>query len=212
MKKYLISFLVLYSSLLFGSSQLMAKPQQTILVFGDSLSAAYNIPTEKGWVSLLQDFFNQKNMPIKVINASISGETTGGGLLRLEKQLQLHQPNIVILELGGNDGLRGLDLVTTRDNLTQMVEMSRQHSSKVLLAGIRIPPNYGRTYTQRFTAIYDDLAKLQDVALIPFILEQVATKDEFMQGDGIHPNEKAQPLIVETVREYLSPLLTEKSN
>lgn len=201
-----------YSSLLFGSSQLTAKTQQTILVFGDSLSAAYNIPTEKGWVSLLQDFFNQKNMPIKVVNASISGETTGGGLTRLEKQLQLHQPDIVILELGGNDGLRGLDLVRTRDNLTKMVEMSRQHSSKVLLAGIRIPPNYGKTYTQRFTAIYYDLAKLQGVALIPFILEQVATRDEFMQGDGIHPNEKGQPLIVETVKEYLSPLLTEKSN
>jgi len=213
MKNTLYGLLLLFSSQLIAQTQSTdhqrsTSNQQTILVFGDSLSAAYNIRQEQGWVSLLQDLLIQKNRAVKVVNASISGETTSGGLERLEKQLRLHTPNIIVLELGGNDGLRGFNLATTRDNLNQMVEMSINHSSKVLLAGIQIPPNYGRTYTQRFSAIYTDLAKQPQVKLIPFILDQVATKKEFMQPDGIHPNADGQPLILKTVWQHLSPLLT----
>ncbi|TQV81568.1 arylesterase [Aliikangiella coralliicola] len=210
----------IYGLLLIFSSQLaiLSKPAnanqpeshvKSILVFGDSLSAAYNIKTEQGWVSLLQDFLDQQGHNIKVINASISGETTSGGLERFAAQISRSKPDIVILELGGNDGLRGFDLTTTRENLSKMIETSINHSSQVLLAGIKIPPNYGRTYTRRFEQIYTDLAKHEKVELIPFILEKVATKSELMQADGIHPNAKGQPLILSTVWQHLKPMLTE---
>jgi acyl-CoA thioesterase I len=216
MKNYLYGLLFLFSSQLLASAPIITEKQtdkqqnqqQTILVFGDSLSAAYNIKREQGWVSLLQDLLIQNKHSIVIANASISGETTSGGLERLEKQLKLHKPQIVILELGGNDGLRGFDLNVTRDNLTRMVEMSIKHSSKVLLAGIAIPPNYGRTYTKRFSEIYTTLALKPEVELIPFILDKVATQSEYMQPDGIHPNASGQPLVLETVWQYLEPLLT----
>jgi acyl-CoA thioesterase-1 len=215
MKNYLYGLLIIFSSQLFITKHLIAqnqtenlpKQQQSILVFGDSLSAAYNIKREQGWVSLLQDLLILKKSNFKVANASISGETTSGGLERLEKQLKLHKPNIVILELGGNDGLRGFDLDVTRENLTKMVDMSIKHSSKVLLAGIAIPPNYGRTYTQRFSEIYTTLALKPEVVLIPFILDKVATNSEYMQADGIHPNANGQPLVLETVWEYLEAMV-----
>lgn len=214
MKNYLYGLLLLITSQLSAQNAAISEKSsipsnQSILVFGDSLSAAYNIPREQGWVNLLQKFLIQHHFNIKVINASISGETTSGGLDRLEKQLQQHHPKIVILELGGNDGLRGFDLTTTRSNLEKMVAMSLKYSSQVLLAGIRIPPNYGRTYTRRFSAIYEDLAKNEQVVLLPFILENVATVPEYMQADGIHPNAKGQPLILETLWQYLAPMLTE---
>ena len=182
---------------------------KTILVFGDSLSAAYNIKREQGWVSLLQDFVDQQKLNIKVVNASISGETTSGGLERFASQLERSQPEVVILELGGNDGLRGFDLNTTRDNLTQMVTLSHKNGAKVLLAGIHLPPNMGRTYTRRFAEIYQQLASDQRVSLIPFILQDVATHNTLMQRDGIHPNAKGQPIIMRNVWQHLSPLIKE---
>ncbi len=212
MKHYLYGLLLLFSSVLFvtiyaQNNDSLENNNQTLLIFGDSLSSAYNMPVEKGWVSLLQQSMDENNYSIKVVNASISGETTSNGLLRLEKQLKKHQPDIVLIELGGNDGLRGFNINTTKNNLSKMVQMSQEHGSQVLLAGIKIPPNYGKTYTEKFTEIYSDLSEKHSVALIPFILEKVATKPNYMQADGIHPNASAQPLIMQTVWQYLEPLL-----
>ena len=181
--------------------------EQKVLVFGDSLSASYNLPIHKGWVNLLEQKLQQDKMSVKFINASISGETSSGGLIRFKAQIDKTQPNVVILELGANDGLRGFDLATTRANLTQMIDMSTEVGAKILLGGIHIPPNYGRTYTTKFSKIYTDLASRDNVSLIPFILEGVATIPELMQNDGLHPNEKGQHVIVETVSRYLKPLL-----
>lgn len=190
------------------SKETQSANEQKVLVFGDSLSASYNIPTHKGWVSLLENKLNQQNIRVKFTNASISGETSSGGLVRFKAQLEKTKPNVVILELGANDGLRGFDLETTRKNLTQMIEMSSQADAKVLLGGIHIPPNYGRTYTRKFDQIFTDLASRENVSLIPFILQGVATIPELMQNDGLHPNEKGQLIIVETVTQYLKPLLS----
>lgn len=211
MKKISILLLVLVA--LLPVTQLEAttralKAPSTVLVYGDSLSAAYNIKREEGWVSLLQDFVNRQEISLKMVNASISGETSSGGLDRFEGQLKLTSPDIVILELGGNDGLRGFDLQTTRDNLLKMIQMSHATGAKVILAGIQLPPNMGRTYTRKFKQIYDDLGKLDNVVLIPFILEGVATIDDLMQRDGIHPNAKGQPIIMQTVWQYLGPLVS----
>jgi len=178
-----------------------------ILVFGDSLSAAYNIPTETSWVHLLQESLITKKIDSLVSNASISGETSSGGLVRFQSQIDKSKPNIVILELGANDGLRGFDLQTTRNNLITMIEMSHKMGAHVILAGIHIPPNYGRTYTQKFYQIYSDLAEMEKVSLIPFILDGVATHKEFMLDDGLHPNEEGQKIIVKTVLKHLLPVI-----
>ncbi len=178
-----------------------------ILVFGDSLSAAYNINPETSWVTLLEKQLNGQNWKIQFINASISGETTSGGLTRFLSQITKTKPDIVILELGANDGLRGSNLQTIRDNLKSMITTSQQHGALVLLVGMHIPPNYGRTYTQKFDQIYQDLSSMDQVSLIPFLLEGVATKSALVQDDGLHPNEKAQPIIALTVEKYLIPLL-----
>ncbi len=178
-----------------------------ILVFGDSLSAAYNISPEKGWVTLLENELIAEQTDVVFTNASISGETTSGGLVRFADQINKTQPDILILELGANDGLRGSSLNTMLKNLQTMIEIGQQNNVIVLLAGMHIPPNYGRTYTQKFDQIYIDLAKIDQVTLIPFLLEGVATKPEFIQRDGIHPNEKAQPIISSVVKRYLGPLL-----
>lgn len=191
----------------FSLSLNAADNKKTILVFGDSLSAAYNIEVEKGWVSLLQDFLSQDYPQYHVVNASISGETTDGGLTRFEQAFSSHKPRIVVLELGGNDGLRGLSLTETQSNLAQMIEFSQKQDAKVLLAGIKIPPNYGRTYTQRFEKIYANLQAQYGVALIPFILEPVALQPNLMQRDGIHPTAEAQPLIAKHVITFLEPML-----
>ena len=180
---------------------------KSILVFGDSLSAAYNMPVDKGWVNLINLKLIEQKLPYVTQNASISGETTSGGILRFLKQIELNKPSIVILELGANDGLRGFDLSVTRSNLSKMVEISHKHNAQVLLAGIQIPPNYGRRYTNDFNQIFQDLAKLDNVSLIPFILDGVATDYSLIQKDRLHPNEKGQEVIVETVWKYLSPLL-----
>jgi len=188
-----------------------ASAEIKILVFGDSLSAAYNINPETSWVSLLQKQLNNQKWKIQFINASISGETTSGGLIRFSPQIAKTKPGIVILELGANDGLRGSSLETMRNNLKSMIAFSQQQGALVLLAGMHIPPNYGRTYTQKFDQIYQDLSSMEGVTLIPFLLEGVATKSQLIQSDGLHPNEKGQPIIAATVEKYLVPLLRIKA-
>jgi len=188
-----------------------ASAEVKILVFGDSLSAAYNINPETSWVTLLENQLNSQNWKTQWVNASISGETTSGGLARFSSQIAKTKPDIVILELGANDGLRGSSLQTMRDNLKSMIATSQQQGALVLLAGMHIPPNYGRTYTQKFDQIYQDLSLIDQVTLIPFLLEGVATKAELIQNDGLHPNEKGQPVIALTVEKYLLPLLRIKA-
>lgn len=177
-----------------------------ILVMGDSLSAAYNIPTQAGWVSLLKERLSQQTN-WQVVNASISGETTNGGLTRLPALLRQHQPNIVLLELGANDGLRGLPPSLITNNLETMLTLSQQSGAKVLLLGILLPPNYGPAYLAQFENIYPKLAKKHQLPLVPFLLEGVADKPNLMQDDGLHPTAQAQALIMETVWLELQPLL-----
>lgn len=178
-----------------------------ILVLGDSLSAAYGIPSELGWVALLKNRLLQPHPDWIVHNASISGETTDGGLRALPALLAKLKPNVVIIELGANDALRGFPLETTRQNVIQMVELSQQAGSRVLLIGMHIPPNYGPRYTQGFHALFHDVAEMRKVPLVPFLLEGVATDADLMQEDRMHPNEKAQARLLENVWPGLMPLL-----
>lgn len=179
-----------------------------VLVFGDSLSAAYGVPPGKGWVDLLTRRLAGKPSPLPVVNASVSGETTQGGVTRIADALARHRPGVVILELGGNDALRGLPLERTRENLARMIEQSRAAGARVLLLGMQIPPNYGPTYTESFRALYHDLHQSTGVAFVPFFLEGVALDPALMQEDGIHPTTSAQPRLLENVWPSLEPLLT----
>lgn len=179
--------------------------QKTILVFGDSLSAAYGIPREAGWVNLLQQELQRTHPQYQVINASISGETTAGGLRRLDAALRQHRPRIVILELGANDGLRGAAIADIESNLATLIKQTRSSGSKVLLVGMQLPPNYGPDYTTRFKTVYPRLAQRQHVALLPFLLEGI-TADEF-QVDNLHPVAQAQPRILQNILSELKPLL-----
>jgi acyl-CoA thioesterase-1 len=181
--------------------------EKTILVVGDSISAGYGLKLEEGWVELLQSRLQAQGYGYRVINASVSGETTTGGLNRLPRALALHQPAIVIMELGGNDGLRGLPLATTRANLQQMVTLSRKSKAAVLLVGMKIPPNYGPRYTDEFADVFAQLAKRQSLPLVPFFLERVALKPALMQADGIHPNAAGQPLLLDTLWPVLQAML-----
>lgn len=179
----------------------------TILVVGDSLSAAYGMAAEQSWVSLLQDRLRVQGYEYHVVNASISGDTTQGGRYRLPRSLTRFRPDIVIIELGGNDGLRGLPLEVTRGNLQKMVEACQEAGAIVVLAGIRIPPNYGQAYVQDFHAIYRDLAEQYGLLLIPFILEHIALDPELMLADGIHPNVAGQEALLNNVWPALLPAL-----
>lgn len=179
----------------------------SILILGDSLSAEYGITRGTGWVALLNKQLKQEKKNVAVINASISGETTAGGLNRLNNLLKFHQPHIVIIELGANDGLRGLPIQTAESNLKQIIQQSQKSGAKVLLLGMRIPPNYGQDYTQKFFNMYGKLAQAENVALIPFFLAKVADKVELFQTDRIHPNEKAQPILLENIWGELKKLL-----
>lgn len=175
----------------------------TVLVFGDSISAGYGIQREQGWVALLAE-----RLPDwRVINASVSGETTGGGLARLPEALARHDPDLVILELGGNDALRGYPVSRIRDNLSEMVRLARAEADEVLLLGMQIPPNYGPRYTREFAEAFQEVAESESVALVPFFLEQVALEPALMQDDGIHPTAAAQPLLLDAVWPTLAPLL-----
>jgi acyl-CoA thioesterase-1 len=179
----------------------------TVLVLGDSLSAGYGIQIQQGWVSLLTQRLASEGYGYQVVNASVSGETTQGGLARLPRALELHKPAIVIVELGGNDGLRGLPLATSRANLEQIIEKSRAAKARVLLVGMMIPPNYGPRYTQEFRDMFPALGAKYSVPFVPFLLDQVALNPKLMQADGIHANAQGQPQLLNNVWPKLEPLL-----
>ena len=179
----------------------------TVLVLGDSLSAAFGIRVEQGWVALLQARLRAKGYGHRVVNASSSGETTGGALARLPRALATHRPAVVIVELGGNDGLRGLPVRDIRSNLEAIVQRSQQSGAKVLLVGMRIPPNYGNPYTKQFHEVFGGLAQKHRLPLVPFFLERIALDDSLMQDDGIHPTAAAQPILLDEVWPRLEPLL-----
>jgi acyl-CoA thioesterase-1 len=193
--------------LVFIALQNAVASDHTILVLGDSLSAAYGIRPEQGWVALLTQRLQAQGYGYQIVNASVSGETTSGGLERLPRALQLHQPGTVILELGANDGLRGLPVNETRENLAHMVRLSRAAGAQVLLVGIRIPPNYGPRYTEAFARMFPELANQYHLPLVPFLLENVALDPTRMQQDGMHPNARGEPPILDTLWPYLKPLL-----
>jgi acyl-CoA thioesterase I len=181
--------------------------ERSILVLGDSLSAAYGIAQARGWVALLEERLKRERLDYSVVNASISGETTAGGLARIDFTLQKHKPRIVVLELGANDGLRGLPVAQMRKNLAALIERSQQAGARVLLVGMKMPPNYGRDYTDAFESTFAELAKQHKAALVPFLLEGFAENPQMFQPDRIHPTAEAQPLILERVWQALRPLL-----
>ncbi|MBI6924490.1 arylesterase [Pseudomonas putida] len=179
----------------------------TVLIVGDSISAGFGLDTRYGWASLLQTRLRQEGFDDKVVNASISGDTSAGGQARLPALLAAHKPQVVVLELGGNDGLRGQPPTQLRQNLAAMVDQSRQAGAKVLLLGMQLPPNYGVRYTTAFAKVYEELAKDKQVALVPFFLEGVGGVPELMQADGIHPAQGAQQQLLENAWPALKPLL-----
>jgi acyl-CoA thioesterase I len=201
LRSFIASFVLFV--LLCGSA--LARP---VLVLGDSLSAEHNLPRGSGWVALLEDRLQREfDQPPKVVNASISGETSAGALRRLPALLAEHRPAVVVVELGGNDGLRGLPLAQLRGNLDRIIVLSREAGAQVLLLGMDLPPNYGAAYRKRFTGVYRELAGVHDVALLPFLLEGVALNRGMMQADGVHPTAAAQPRMLENVWPRLRPLL-----
>lgn len=179
----------------------------TILVYGDSLSAAYGIPVDRGWAHLLQQRLAKHGFPHNVANASISGETSSGGLARIEQALREHRPQLLILELGANDGLRGLPLEQMRDNLAAIIETCQRQRVQVVLAGMRLPPNYGPRYASAFADSYAALAQRYRLALLPFFLEGIAGRRHLLQEDGLHPTAEAQPILLDNVWQALLPLL-----
>lgn len=180
---------------------------KTILVLGDSLSAEYGLARGTGWVSLLEKRLKAENIDAVVINASISGETSSGGKSRLGALLEKHRPAVVVIELGGNDGLRGLSIRASEENFRSMINAAKKSRAKVLLVGMQIPPNYGRDYTDRFSALYLKLAKETRSALAPFLLTGVADRPELFQPDRIHPSAQAHPIMLDNVWPHLKPLL-----
>jgi acyl-CoA thioesterase-1 len=184
-----------------------ASDTATVLILGDSISAAYNMEISQSWPSLLQNRLDQHGHAYRVFNSSISGDTTRGGLARLPRLLEKHQPAIVLIELGGNDGLRGLPVEETRKNLSAMITQSQAAGATVILAEMRIPPNYGQTYTEKFMATYPLLTEQYGVIRLPFLLDGVALEPGLMQEDGIHPSIDAQPVLAEKVWAVLEPEL-----
>lgn len=176
-------------------------------MLGDSLSAAFGIERNEGWVHLLQLYLNKNGYHYNVVNASVSGDTTRAGLARLPLALKEHQPAIVIIALGGNDGLRGLSLKELRTNLDKMIRLAKNANATVLLCGIRVPPNLGVTYVARFLQVYRETSKLHDIPLVSYILKDVSSHPELMQGDGIHPTAEAQPIILNNVMQELTGIL-----
>lgn len=189
-------------------AETLSKP--VILVFGDSLSAAYGIPKEKGWVNLLAQRIKDKQLPYEVANASVSGETTAGGLSRLPAAIQQFKPSIVLIELGANDGLRGLPTDAMKNNLEKMIAACKQVNARVVLLGMLIPPNYGPKYTNGFKQVYLDLSQTYKTPLVPFFLDGVSGHSDLVIEDGLHPNVIAQPKILENVWPTLKPLLANK--
>jgi acyl-CoA thioesterase-1 len=190
-----------------AASAAVAAAEKSILVVGDSLSAAYGIPRNRGWVALLEERLKREQPDYIVVNASISGDTSDGGRARLKPLLERHRPAVMILALGGNDGLRGAPPAQIRTNLSAMIRDAQAQGARVLVLGVKMPPNYGEDYTQTFEAVFRDVAKTHRTALVPFLLEDFAEKPEFFQPDRIHPTEAAQPLMLERVWPALKHLL-----
>jgi len=188
----------------FMSMSAMAK---SIVVLGDSISAGYGIEVEEGWVALLQKKLLASNSTYSISNASISGDTSAGGLARIDPILTADKPAIVLLQLGANDGLRGLSPVQMKNNLAEIVRRAQKAGAKVILLGMKIPPNYGKRYVELFYNVYPQLAKELAIPLVPFLLEDVALNKDLMQADGLHPNAKAQPILANKIEPYLFPLL-----
>lgn len=186
------------------STTLLAK---SIVILGDSISAGFGIDEKKGWVALLQEKLDKENQPFTIYNESISGDTTAGGLARIDQALARHKPEWLLLELGANDGLRGLSPKKMKSNLAEIIKRSQQAGAQVILLSMRIPPNYGKRYEEMFYNTYPQLAKELNITFVPFILEEVALVKEMMQKDGLHPNTKAQPLIANKIWQYFEPIL-----
>ncbi|MDN4054929.1 arylesterase [Massilia sp. YIM B02763] len=206
LKKWTIGTAALFVLAVAASANAYSAPK-TVLVVGDSLSAEYGIARGSGWVALLEQKLKAENIDARVVNASISGETTSGGRTRLPALLQQHKPNVVVFELGANDGLRGLPVASAQDNLRTMISLAQQNKAKVLLVGMRMPPNYGRAYTERFAAMYQTLAAQAKVPLVPFMLEGVAQETANFQADRMHPLASAHPTILNNIWPQLIPLI-----
>nr|WP_044530798.1 arylesterase [Herbaspirillum sp. B65] len=198
--------LLLGLALVLAATSAYSAPKN-LLVLGDSLSAEYGLQRGSGWTTLLQQRLQQDKSGFQVVNASISGDTTIGGRNRLPALMTQHKPAVLVIELGANDALRGLPLKTSQDNLQAMIDLAREQKAKVLLVGMQIPPNYGPDYTRRFAAMYQELAKANKLALVPFFFEGIAADLSQFQADRIHPNEQAQPRLLDNVWPYLKPLL-----
>jgi acyl-CoA thioesterase-1 len=213
MKTFLITLSILLlstsSSIAYSSTGTAISPAEstTIMVYGDSLSAGYGLPQKTGWVSMLKTQLKKQQAVYQIINASISGETTLGGLNRIEQALKRHHPNIVIVELGANDGLRGLPIKSIHDNLEAIVKACKQNKASILLVGMRLPPNYGTANTKKFSAIYQQIAKRHELKLVPFLLAGFGDKPEYFQEDKMHPNKKAQEKILNTVWKVLHKMI-----
>jgi len=184
-----------------------AAPQNPVVVFGDSLSAAYGIARSRGWVALLAERLKRERPDYSVVNASISGDTSSGGRARIGKTLERERPSVLVLELGANDGLRGLPVAQMKSNLGAIIEQAQAAGARVVVVGMKLPPNYGPDYTRAFESAFGELARRYRTALVPFLLEDFAEKPELFQSDRFHPTEAAQPLMLERVWKALAPLL-----
>jgi len=198
---------IFYYLIIFSFTNIIIAEDETLLILGDSISAGYGINQKDNWVSVLQSKFDNDGTSIKLINSSVSGDTTSGGLQRLRRDLQKFNPDYVLIELGGNDALRGYPIKRIKDNLQTMIALIKSNNSKALLMQIRIPPNYGQKYTLAFERIYLELASSEEIYFLPFMLENVGLNPDLMQPDGIHPNAKAQPLIAKDMKKNLDSLL-----
>ncbi|TQK11470.1 arylesterase [Herbaspirillum sp. SJZ107] len=206
LKKYTVGALAAFALAASGSAYSAPK---TVLVVGDSLSAEYGLTRGSGWVALLEQRLKAQKIDARIVNASISGDTTSGGRTRLPALLQQHKPNLVVLELGANDGLRGLPVNAAEDNLRSMISLAQKNHAKVLLVGMRMPPNYGRAYTERFSGMYKELAGELKVPLVPFMLEGVAQEPANFQADRLHPLATAHPTILNNIWPQFAPLIKE---
>jgi len=207
MKQDFYSKLLLLTCLIL-TGNVEADSEYTLMVYGDSLSAAYGIEESEGWVELLSQKLAVENFPYDVINGSVSGETTTGGLSRMPAMLDTYQPDLLILELGGNDGLRGIPLLNIRENLVAMVTLAQKSGAEVILAGIQIPPNYGSRYTDPFYSQFAEIAGEFNLALVPFLIDGIPQQPQLMQNDGIHPKAEAQGMILDNVWPILEARLS----
>ena len=201
--------LTVAASLVLASASAYSAPK-TVLVVGDSLSAEYGLTRGAGWVALLEQKLKANKIEANIVNASISGETTSGGRARLPALLNQYKPQVVVIELGANDGLRGLPVPAAESNLRQMITMSQDKGAKVMLVGMRMPPNYGRAYTEKFFGMFGKLSKEYKAPLVPFMLEGVADKPALFQADRLHPNAQAHPIILNNIWPTLSTLITSR--